>query len=164
MWSKWKKLWIWLVLALFVSSVVSCATANTQTAEASIWQTIQSSETESAEPEIAEDGEYTTKEEVALYIHEFGHLPGNYITKNHAKKMGWDSRAGNLDEVAPGKSIGGSSFGNYEGQLPDAKNRKYYECDLNYEGGYRGSERIIYSNDGLIFYTGDHYKTFEQLY
>lgn len=66
--------------------------------------------------------------------------------------------------MAPGKSIGGSHFGNYEGMLPEKKGRKYYECDLEYEGGYRGAKRLIYSNDGLIFYTEDHYQTFEQLY
>lgn len=116
------------------------------------------------EPSVTEDGSYNTKDEVALYIHTFGHLPDNYITKKEAEDLGWDSRKGNLDEVAPGKSIGGSHFGNYEKQLPEKKGRKYYECDIDFEGGYRGAERIIYSNDGLVFYTGDHYKTFEQLY
>jgi len=69
-----------------------------------------------------------------------------------------------LDEVAPGMSIGGDTFGNREGLLPKADGRKYYECDVNYEGGYRNGERIVYSNDGLIFYTDDHYESFEQLY
>ena len=114
--------------------------------------------------EIDEHGSYTSKEEVALYLHTYGHLPENYITKKQAEKLGWNNRAGNLQDVAPGKSIGGSRFGNYEGLLPDAKGRNYYECDINYEGGYRGPERIIYSDDGLIFYTADHYKSFEQLY
>ena len=113
---------------------------------------------------VSEDGEYTQKDEVALYLHEYGHLPGNYITKKDAQDLGWDNKKGNLDEVAPGKSIGGSHFGNYEGMLPEKKGRKYYECDLEYEGGYRGAKRLIYSNDGLIFYTEDHYQTFEQLY
>lgn len=115
-------------------------------------------------PAVTEDGSYTTREEVALYLHTFGHLPGNYITKKEAEQLGWDNKKGNLWEVAPGKSIGGSHFGNYEKQLPEKKGRKYYECDINYEGKYRGAERIIYSDDGLVFYTGDHYKTFEQLY
>lgn len=114
--------------------------------------------------QLDEHGTYNTKDEVALYLHIYGHLPDNYITKKQAEKLGWDSKKGNLEEVAPGKSIGGSHFGNYEGQLPEKKGRKYYECDLEYEGGYRGAERIIYSSDGLVFYTGDHYKSFEQLY
>lgn len=114
--------------------------------------------------ELDEHGSYTSKESVAAYIHTYGHLPENYITKNEAEKLGWNSKEGNLWEVAPGMSIGGSKFGNYEGLLPDRKGRKYYECDIDYEGGYRGAKRIIYSNDGLIFYTEDHYESFEQLY
>jgi len=113
---------------------------------------------------LVEDGTYTTPEDVADYLHAYGHLPDNFITKGEAKDLGWDSQAGNLNEVAPGMSIGGDSFGNREGLLPKADGRKYYECDVNYEGGYRGEERIIYSNDGLIFYTDDHYKSFAQLY
>ena len=113
---------------------------------------------------VQEDGTYTSKEEVALYLHLYGHLPGNYITKKEAEELGWDSKEGNLWDVAYGKSIGGSRFGNYEGQLPSQKGRTYYECDIDYEGGYRGPERLTYSNDGLIFYTSDHYQTFEQLY
>lgn len=113
---------------------------------------------------VEEDGSYSSKEEVALYIHTYGKLPGNYLTKREAENLGWLSYKGNLWDVAPGKSIGGSRFGNYEGQLPDAKGRKYYECDIDFDGTYRNAKRIIYSNDGLIFYTEDHYKTFEQLY
>ena len=113
---------------------------------------------------LAEDGSYTSPEDVAEYLHFYGHLPDNFITKNEARDLGWDCQAGNLDEVAPGMSIGGDTFGNREGLLPKADGRKYYECDVNYEGGYRGEERIVYSNDGLIFYTDDHYESFEQLY
>ena len=113
---------------------------------------------------LAEDGSYTSPEDVAEYLHFYGHLPDNFITKHEARDLGWDSQDGNLDEVAPGMSIGGDSFGNREGLLPKADGRKYYECDVNYKGGYRGGERIVYSNDGLIFYTDDHYESFEQLY
>lgn len=116
------------------------------------------------EESISEDGSYTSPEEVAQYLHLYGHLPSNYLTKKEAQEIGWDSSKGNLWEVADGMSIGGSRFGNYEGALPDKSGRKWYECDVNYKGGYRGSERLLYSNDGLIYYTVDHYKTFEQLY
>ena len=116
------------------------------------------------EPDVSEDGEYTSKEEVAAYLNLFGHLPDNYITKDEARDLGWVSREGNLDEVAPGKSIGGDYFGNYEEILPVKKGRKYYECDIDFVSGVRGAERIIYSNDGYIYYTEDHYNTFEQLY
>lgn len=113
---------------------------------------------------ISEDGTYTGKEEVSLYLHLYNHLPDNYITKKEAKKLGWDSSKGNLWDVAPGKSIGGDYFGNYEGLLPEDEDRDYFECDIDYEGGRRNAKRIIYSDDGLIFYTEDHYETFEQLY
>ena len=116
---------------------------------------------------VEEDGHYTSKEEVALYIHIYGKLPSNFISKDEAEDLGWkkkDGEAGQLHVVAPGMSIGGSYFGNYEGLLPEKKGRKYYECDINYVKGNRGAERIVYSNDGLIFYTGDHYESFEQLY
>lgn len=112
---------------------------------------------------IDRDGSYTTKEDVALYLRTYGELPGNFITKDEAKALGWVSSEGNLDKVAPGKSIGGDAFGNYEGLLPKADGRKYYECDIDYAGGFRGAKRIIYSNDGLIFYTEDHYASFEEL-
>jgi len=122
------------------------------------------SEAAKAGETVEELGSYTGRDEVALYLHLYGHLPQNYITKKEAEALGWNSREGNLWEVAPGMSIGGSRFGNYEGALPEKKGRKYYECDIDFEGGYRGAKRIIYSDDGLIFYTEDHYKTFVQLY
>lgn len=121
-------------------------------------------EKDDKEVKIEKDGEYTSKEEVAAYLHEFGYLPSNYITKRDAQDLGWDNKLGNLDKVAPGKSIGGDKFGNYEELLPVQKGRKYFECDIDFDGGYRGAKRIIFSNDGLIFYTEDHYKTFEPLY
>ena len=113
---------------------------------------------------VTEDGEYFSKDEVALYIHLFEHLPDNYITKKDAIKRGWVSTKGNLWEVAPGKCIGGDRFGNREGALPEKNGRKYYECDVDYEGRYRGDDRLVYSDDGLIYYTGDHYNNFEILY
>ena len=113
---------------------------------------------------VSEDGEYTSAEEVSLYLHLYDHLPDNYITKKEARALGWDSSRGNLWDVAPGMSIGGDYFGNYEGLLPEDDDRDYYECDIDYEGGYRNAKRIIFSDDGLIFYTEDHYESFEQLY
>ena len=113
---------------------------------------------------VVEDGQYTSPEEVAEYIHKFGHLPDNFITKKEAQALGWDSSLGNLAEAAPGMSIGGDHFGNYEGLLPEAPGREYTECDVNSGDGNRGAERIVFSNDGLIYYTGDHYESFELLY
>ena len=113
---------------------------------------------------VSEDGEYTSKEEVALYIHLYNHLPGNYITKSEAQDLGWDSSKGNLNKVAPGKSIGGDKFGNREGLLPKKDGRVYYECDIDYKKGSRNAKRIVFSNDGLIYYTEDHYESYELLY
>ncbi len=122
------------------------------------------SDTASEEAILDEYGSYTSRDDVAAYIHTYGRLPDNFITKKEAEQLGWNSKEGNLWEVAPGMSIGGSHFGNYEKLLPEKKGRKYYECDIDFDGGYRGAKRIIYSNDGLIFYTDDHYESFEQLY
>ena len=112
---------------------------------------------------LDEDGTYTGKEDVAAYIHTYGHLPNNFITKKEAEKLGWSG--GSLEPYAPGKCIGGSRFGNYEGILPEKDGRKYTECDIDTLGASkRGAKRIVFSNDGLIYYTGDHYETFELLY
>ena len=112
---------------------------------------------------LPEDGVYTTKDDVALYIHLYGHLPDNFITKDEARDLGWSG--GSLEPYAPGKSIGGSHFGNYEGLLPEADGRSYTECDINTMGAdSRGAERIVFSNDGLIYYTNDHYESFTLLY
>ncbi len=110
---------------------------------------------------IKEDGVYTTPATVAAYIYTFNKLPSNFITKKEAEQLGWVSSKGNLTDVAPGKSIGGDRFGNYEGQLPKGN---YRECDVNYKSGRRGAERIIFSKDGDIYYTKDHYSTFEKLF
>lgn len=112
---------------------------------------------------VTEDGCYLSMEEVAVYLATYTHLPENFITKNKASSMGWDSRKGNLWAVATGCAIGGDRFGNYEGLLPDQKGRRWTECDVNYAGGYRGGERVVFSNDGLIYYTADHYADFSPI-
>ncbi len=112
-------------------------------------------------PQIDEDGTYTTKEDVALYIHVYDKLPDNFITKKEAKKLGWTG--GSLEEYAPGMCIGGDYFGNYEGLLPE--DQEYHECDIDTLGKKkRGAKRIIYSEDGYIYYTPDHYESFELMY
>ena len=112
-------------------------------------------------PALPEDGSYTTKEDVALYLYLYGHLPDNFITKAQARELGWSG--GGLESYAPGKCIGGDRFGNYEGLLPQGKN--YTECDIDTLGAKsRGAKRIIFSDDGCIYYTDDHYESFELLY
>jgi hypothetical protein len=112
---------------------------------------------------IVQDGNYFEKEDVAIYLHMFSKLPPNYMTKAEAERVGWIPREGNLWEVADGAVIGGDRFGNRERLLPEEQGRQYYECDVNYYGGYRGPERLVYSNDGLIYYSEDHYETFVQM-
>lgn len=122
-------------------------------------------EASSEEAAIDEAGEYTSKDDVALYLHTYGHLPSNYVTRDEAEDAGWKTQGLDLWEACPGKSIGGDRFGNREGQLPKASGRQWYECDIDYSGERsRNSKRIVYSNDGLIYYTEDHYNTFERLY
>lgn len=116
------------------------------------------------EQALAEDGWYYSRDDVALYLHTYNHLPTNYLTKNEAEALGWNNKEGNLWDVADGCCIGGNRFGNYEGKLPEKSGRTWHECDVNYQGGYRGSDRLLYSTDGLIYYTEDHYNTFTQLY
>ena len=118
-------------------------------------------ENETLPASVDKDGSYTSPEDVAAYIHTFGTLPQNFLTKREAQALGWDSHKGNLWDVAPGMSIGGDRFGNYEGLLPDGN---YKECDVNYDGGFRGAERLIFGEDGSVYYTSDHYKSFTQLY
>ncbi len=119
--------------------------------------------TEPADAPIDVNGTYTHKDDVALYIHTYGRLPDNFITKKEAQALGWKS--GGLDKYAYGKCIGGDRFGNYEGLLPKKSGRVWYECDIDtLHAKNRGSKRICYSNDGLIYYTSDHYGSFTKLY
>lgn len=109
------------------------------------------------------NGVYDGRDEVALYIETYGCLPDNYITKSEAEKLGWEG--GSLAKYAPGKTIGGDRFGNYEGLLPERSGRTYTECDIDtLDASSRGAKRIVFSNDGLIYYTGDHYASFTLLY
>lgn len=111
--------------------------------------------------QIDYDGVYTTKEDVGLYLYTYGELPSNFMTKKEARALGWSG--GSLEEIAPGYCIGGDYFGNNEGRLPEGS---YHECDIDtlYSKKGRGSRRIVYSDDGRIYYTEDHYETFELLY
>ena len=117
------------------------------------------------EPEATPAGPIIEPQAIADYLFVYGRLPDNFLTKKEAQALGWDSYRNYVSDVAPGMSIGGDRFGNYEGKLPKAKGRKWTECDLNTLGARtRGAERLIFSNDGLIYYTPDHYESFELLY
>lgn len=127
-------------------------------------ESTEESETDAySEPAIDESGWYYSAEDVSLYIYTYGHLPENFITKEEARDMGWEG--GSVEKYAPGYAIGGDTFGNREGLLPKEKGRVYYECDIDTNGASgRGAKRIVFSNDGLIYYTDDHYESFTLLY
>ena len=126
-------------------------------------QTESTAEPQATPGTIDETGSYTSKEDVSLYLFVYGHLPENFITKSDARALGWSG--GGLDDFDYGKCIGGDRFGNNEGLLPEAKKRQYYECDIDTQHEEsRGAKRIVFSNDGLIYYTEDHYESFVLLY
>ena len=160
------KKWLNLLLsALLVLTLTACGTGTADTgASADSSGTSQASSDSSQEGTdetkapsddnalLPEDGTYTSREDVALYIHQYGCLPSNFITKKEAEKLGWTG--GSLEPYAPGMCIGGSRFGNYEGLLPEKDGRTYTECDIDTLGAEkRGAKRIVFSNDGLIYYT-----------
>lgn len=157
--SRFNKFFIYsFLLILFIFGIVGCSNkesskSKVDTGDISI----------TANNEIKEDGYYYSKEDVVKYLQKYSKLPPNYITKSEAKKLGWDAKQGNLWEVTDKFVIGGDVFGNREGKLPKQKGKKYYEADVNYRGGRRNSERIIFTKDGEIYYTSDHYNTFEKV-
>lgn len=137
--------------------------ASEKTEETTEKTTAQSTEKTDQTVPIDENGTYDSAKDVALYIHTYNKLPPNYITKKEARALGWSG--GSLEDYAPGKCIGGDHYGNYEGLLPEKKGRSYTECDIGTLGkSSRGAKRIVFSNDGLIYYTKDHYKTFTLMY
>lgn len=150
-----KKLWmLFLCLLCALGLLTGCVLADMP-------EVLPSVVTEA--PALEEQGSYTTRDDVALYLREYQTLPPNFITKDQARALGWSG--GGLEGVAPGMCIGGDRFGNYEGLLPEAEGRIWRECDIDTLGrDSRGAKRIVYSNDGLIYYTQDHYESFTLLY
>lgn len=118
---------------------------------------------DSAEGSAATIDRLTAESRVAGYLQQHQRLPDYYIRKSAARKQGWDPAKGNLCQVLPGRAIGGDRFSNREGGLPEQKGRSWYEADVNYQCGRRGADRLLYSSDGLIFVTRDHYRHFEQV-
>ncbi len=156
-----------LLLLLLTACAAPVSEVSTETAfvsaETEVFETAAATEavTEETQEYLDPYGSYTTKEDVALYIHLYGELPLNFMTKKQARDLGWEK--GSLEPVAPGMCIGGDYFGNYEGLLPE--DREYTECDIDTLGkSSRGAKRIVFSDDGLIYYTEDHYESFELLY
>ena len=139
---------------------------NTQEEEPEIQEDV--SETEEPQEETKNDNlpiygnYYYDVVNVVLYLDVYNELPPNYITKSEAQALGWEG--GSVEKYKEGAAIGGDYFGNREGLLPTANGRKYTECDIDTHGyGSRGSRRLVFSNDGLYFYTSDHYESFSEV-
>lgn len=99
---------------------------------------------------------------VVLYLEIYDELPPNYMTKSEAQALGWEG--GSVEKYKEGAAIGGDYFGNREELLPTAEGRSYTECDIDTHGySSRGSRRLVFSNDGLYFYTSDHYESFSEV-
>ncbi|BBG60045.1 Ribonuclease precursor [Providencia rustigianii] len=105
----------------------------------------------------------TAQNNVVSFMEKYQKLPAFYITKKQAREAGWDAKKGNLCDVLPGRAIGGDRFSNREKRLPMTDSRQWYEADINYRCGHRGADRLLYSSDGMIFVTTDHYKSFQQV-
>ena len=141
------------------------------------WETVNSREDvtpapqedvfESSEPDATANlptygSYYYDLTNVVLYLEVYDELPSNYITKNEARKLGWEG--GSVEKYKEGAAIGGDTFGNREGLLPAADGRSYTECDIDTHGyDSRGAKRLIFSNDGLYFYTSNHYESFSEV-
>lgn len=110
----------------------------------------------------SQGGYYYDVESVVLYLDAYGTLPSNFITKSEAESLGWSG--GSVQRYREGAAIGGDRFGNREGLLPKASGRSYTECDIDTDGAdSRGAKRLVFSDDGLYFYTEDHYESFAEL-
>ena len=149
-----KRLWTGLLIILALSGV---AFLNSQAA-------VSSHEGKSASVSTSESIEQLTQQDrVVSYLREHQRLPDFYITKKQARAEGWDASAGNLCSAVPGRGIGGDRFSNREKRLPQKAKRIWREADINYHCGRRQADRLIYSNDGLIYITRDHYRTFTKM-
>lgn len=128
----------------------------------------ETSDTEDFQEDTANDNiptygnNYYDVANVVLYLEVYNELPPNYITKSEAQALGWEG--GSVEKYKEGAAIGGDTFGNREGLLPAADGRKYTECDIDTHGySSRGSRRLVFSNDGLYFYTSNHYESFSEV-
>ena len=168
-----KRFWA-IILALLMLLTAACGTyddlAVTELRQTPVQPTQApiESEPDAAPADTADDrlpvyGEsYYDVKNVVLYLEAYGELPPNYITKDEARELGWEG--GSVEQVKEGAAIGGDHFGNYEGLLPTADGRRYTECDIDTLGyKSRGSRRLVFSNDGLYFYSSDHYESFKEV-
>lgn len=100
---------------------------------------------------------------VVRWLQQHHRLPDVYLTKSEARRQGWNPAKGNLCKVLPGRAIGGDRFSNREQRLPMQAGRQWYEADVNDDCGHRDTDRLLYSSDGLIYLTTDHYRSFKRV-
>ncbi|MBR3073716.1 ribonuclease domain-containing protein [Fibrobacter sp.] len=115
---------------------------------------------------VQESGKYTSKDSVAAYLCKFDKLPSNYVGKSEGQKL-YESKTGKTFEkwnfnpwTTIGVMIGGDTYSNSEGLLPKGS---YHEADVDYSAKNRGTKRLVYQSDCVIYYTADHYETFNRL-
>ena len=144
-----------------ISSDIEKTTSSSSVATKSIYDAVE------------ESGLYTTKDSVAAYLCKFYKLPSNYVGKNEGKSL-YESKTGNTFEkwnfnpwITLGVMIGGDVFynyannpDNYHSTLPEGD---YREADVDYSAKNRGTKRLVYQSDCIIYYTADHYETFNKL-
>lgn len=165
---KWTKLGNRLLIALLVLNFLGSCNGNSagqnigNDAGKQLFQTEAEGTNSKGQQQTASIDQLTNEKTVVRYLKEHRHLPDYFITKKQARQKGWIASKGNLCDVLPGKAIGGDHFSNREGRLPKKGGRKYFEADINYHCGRRNAERVIFSNDGLIFITKNHYKSFQK--
>lgn len=156
-----KKLWGALIIAL-----IACWLGLKPSLHPTIHHNDSTSQSASTAHSSAGDSNIaalTNPEKVAAWIHQNHRLPDYYLRKGEARRDGWEPSRSNLCEVLPGRAIGGDHFSNREGRLPDASGRRWYEADVNYRCGHRNADRLLYSSDGLVYLTTDHYRTFTRI-
>ncbi|MBK0098266.1 hypothetical protein IBT49_19960 [Erwinia sp. S63] len=141
-----KKLWIGLLLAL-----------------AATWAGLKPHLGGKTAAHSADIAQLTDANTVARWLQQHHKLPDLYLTKSEARRQGWNPSKGDLCNVLPGRAIGGDRFSNREHRLPMQQGRQWYEADVNYDCGHRDADRLLYSSDGLIFLTTDHYRSFKQV-
>lgn len=151
-----------MALSLFACGIELPTDPIQPTAPVQTTQPTQAPAPEEWTPPVQKDMPYYDPDSVVLYLHYYGQLPPNFITKDEARALGWEG--GSVEYYLDGAAIGGDRFGNREGLLPKAEGRTYTECDLYTNGASgRGAKRLVFSNDGLYFYTEDHYESFTEL-
>ena len=166
-----KILTLFFVTAISISTVACSASGDVYESEfddspSNITEKNPSANAEDIYEAVQESGKYTTRDSVAAYLCKFNKLPSNYVGKNEGQQL-YESKTGKTFEkwnfnpwTTINVMIGGDKFGNNEGLLPQGS---YHEADVDYSAKNRGTKRLVYQSDCVIYYTADHYESFSKL-